>query len=138
MRHFDVGAWVAIHFVVEFAVAIIIPFLWRYPTAWYRHHMWPRKLKNVLQQANVAPGLDLELEGAAQNTALPQAVNFALAGSWALSTVLSNFFDPSYLEDTAVSCLMVSSWTTCSMLYYYLHPEQCRIRKLIRTKYGTG
>ena len=60
----------------------------------------------------------------------------AMMGSWVMSVLLSNLTNPSYFEDEAIYCLAVSVMTTTAMVFYYSHPDQRRVRKLIELKYS--
>ena len=129
-RHISVESnWIA-HLTTQFLLTIVIPFGIRCLTGWYARTFWTGKVSNAMKAAGVVQ--DQELEKAARNYALPETLAWAVGGAWALGTVISNMPQTARWDDGTIYSTVVTAMTTFGIAYYYSHPDQKSLRKIIK------
>ena len=133
-RHLDWEASWPVLLAIQFLLALALPFVIRSLTGCYARIFWTNKVSNALKSAGVETTEDPDLEAAAKNYALPETLAWAIGGSWALGTTLSNMHQTASWDDGTVYSAVVITMTTFSMAYYYSHPDQKRLRNLIKRK----
>lgn len=131
-RHLDLGAIWYIHLAVELGLVFVLPFAVRMATAWYPKVFWPGKVANAIKAAGSHSTRIPEIKEAARNFALPETLAWAVTGSWAISTFVSNLPQTAGLDDGTVYSTVVIAMTSFSITYYRTHPSQNRLYGLIR------
>ena len=123
-----------VHLTIQFLLALALPFAIRCLSGWYARTFWDDKVSNALKSAGVEPLDGSNIEAAAQNHALPETLAWAISGAWAIGTVLGNMSQTADWDDGTIYSAVVVTMTTFSMAYYYSHPDQKRLRSLIKSK----
>ena len=131
-RHLNSESHWAVHLSIQMLLALALPFAIRALSGWYARTFWTGKVSNALRSVGVESLNNLDVEAAAKNYALPETLAWTISGAWALGTALSNMSQTAGWDDGTVYSVVVITMTTFSMAYYYSHPDQQRLRNLIK------
>ena len=133
-RHLDSELNWPVHLAIQMILVLALPFAIRALSGWYARTFWTGKVSNALRSVSIAPLDDPNIEAAAKNYALPETFAWTISGAWALGTTLSNMSQTANWDDGTVYSSVVITMTAFSMAYYYSHPDQQRLRNLIKSK----
>ena len=131
-RHLNLELYWPVHLAIQMLLVLVVPFVVRSLTGWYSKTFWTGKVSNALKSAGIELIGDSDLEAAARNYALPETLAWAISGAWALATTISNLDQTTGWDDGTVYSVTVTTMTTFSLAYYYSHPDQQRVRNLIK------
>jgi predicted neutral ceramidase superfamily lipid hydrolase len=133
-RHLNSDLNWPVHLTIQLVLALALPFAIRCLSGWYARTFWADKVSNALKSAGMEPLNGPNIEAAAKNYALPETLAWAISGAWAIGTVLGNMSQTAEWGDGTIYSAVVVTMTTFSMAYYYSHPDQQRLRSLIKSE----
>ena len=133
-RYLNAGAVWEVHLAVELSLLALLPLALRPLNSWYAKVFWARRVADAL----AATGQKPDIEAAAKNYALPETMAWAIAAAWILGATLGNIPSAAAWDNGTIYSVAIAAATTFAATYYHSHPDQRRLRRLIKAQTTAG